>query len=590
MVFLYEYLWLDAKGNLRGKTKVLSGDKPVDLKDLPVWNYDGSSTEQAEGKDSEVLIKPQAIFKDPFHKTGEETGVTGAYLVMCDTYLPSMKPHPTNSRFPANVTFKAFKHLKPRYGIEQEFFIKHRDVDGKIAGRVIGFGEGHVMKLTPAPQGQYYCSVGSNNAFGRDFIITAFHNCLKAGLNLTGMNAEVAPGQWEFQVCADGIAAADQLYVMRYILARTGESFDYTVDFHPKPLHSVEWNGSGCHTNFSTEPMREEGGYEVIKQALESLSKYQDLCMENYGVDNNLRMTGELETSNPSEFSWGVANRGCSIRVPNQTVTEGKGYFEDRRPASNMDPYVVTSLLLELTSPDEKKPFRESAEESSEKSAEESVEESSEKQSIAENSLPLPSYDSVPDYVVTSNSDNLETCPVNKSEECLSQCSTECVNSSINAFDFSSELNPFDNDPLAKTIGKPGTGTSSLFDQLVTPNTVEKDESEETKENEDDIIDAVTPTSSSGSDIAEGLANTPRAKTDVVPLNINFQRESPVKTSSSDKESEEESEHESEKQDSEEKEQQVQQETPEESSQETTKSTSFMSYTNYFNNIINKKE
>ena len=224
MVFLYEYLWLDAKSNLRGKTKVLSGDKPIDLKDLPVWNYDGSSTEQAEGKDSEVLIKPQAIFKDPFHKTGEETGVTGAYLVMCDTYLPSMKPHPTNSRFPANVTFKAFKHLKPRYGIEQEFFVKHRDVDGKIAGRVLGFGEGHVMKLTPAPQGQYYCSVGSNNAFGRDFIIAAFHNCLKAGLNLTGMNAEVAPGQWEFQVCADGIAAADQLYVMRYILARTGES------------------------------------------------------------------------------------------------------------------------------------------------------------------------------------------------------------------------------------------------------------------------------------------------------------------------------------------------------------------------------
>ena len=568
MVFLYEYLWLDAKGNLRGKTKVLSGDKPVDLEDLPVWNYDGSSTEQAEGKDSEVLIKPQAIFKDPFHKTGEETGVTGAYLVMCDTYLPSMKPHPTNSRFPANVTFKAFEHLKPRYGIEQEFFVKHRDVDGKIAGRVLGFGEGDVMKLTPAPQGQYYCSVGSNNAFGRDFIIAAFHNCLKAGLNLTGMNAEVAPGQWEFQVCADGIAAADQLYVMRYILARTGESFDYTVDFHPKPLDSVEWNGSGCHTNFSTEPMREEGGYEVIKQALESLSKYQDLCMENYGVDNNLRMTGELETSNPSEFSWGVANRGCSIRVPNQTVTEGKGYFEDRRPASNMDPYIVTSLLLELTSSEEKKPLQESTEESSEKSAEESAEESAEKsaeessddkKTISEDKLPPSCY-------ITSNSDKLETCCVNNSGECLSQCSTEYLNDSSNAFDLSSDLNPFDNDPLSKTVGKPGSNTSSIFDDFVISTT---DKKEETEENNDEVVKSITPSSSSESGLDENSSNTSSAKTVVPSLNVNIESESQVKSSTIEEDSE--------------KKQQ-------EAHEEPKKSSNFMSYTNYFNNIVSKKE
>ena len=352
MVFLYEYVWIDAEGNLRGKTKVTNKDAEGDVEKLPVWNYDGSSTKQAEGNNSEVLIRPQAIFRDPFHKVDSESGVEGSFLVMCDTYLPNMEPHPTNSRFPAQQTFEKYAELESRFGIEQEFFVKHRDVDGENAGRVLGFGEHQVLK--PAPQGQYYCSVGSNNAFGRDFIMAAFHNCLKAGLNLTGMNAEVAPGQWEFQVCADGIAAADQLFIMRYILGRTGESFGYAVDFHPKPVDSVEWNGSGCHTNFSTKAMREEGGYEVIKTALDKLSNYQDLCMKNYGVDNNKRMTGELETSNFSEFSWGVANRGCSVRVPNSTVEEGKGYFEDRRPASNMDPYVVTAMLVELTSDDAK--------------------------------------------------------------------------------------------------------------------------------------------------------------------------------------------------------------------------------------------
>ena len=398
MVFLYEYVWIDADGNLRGKTKVTNKDACGKAENLPVWNYDGSSTKQAEGRDSEVLIKPCSIFNDPFHNIESSSNVDGSFLVMCDTYLPDMSPHPTNTRYPAEESFKLFGDLEPRYGIEQEFFVKHRDLDGENKGRVLGFGESGTEELKPAPQGQYYCSVGASNAFGRDFIMKAFHNCLHAGLNLTGMNAEVAPGQWEFQVCADGIAAADQLYMMRYILGRTGEEFGYSVDFHPKPVHSVDWNGSGCHTNFSTKAMREEGGYEVIKVALERLSHYQELCMKNYGVDNDKRMTGELETSNFSEFSWGVANRGCSVRVPNDTVAEGKGYFEDRRPASNMDPYVVTAMLLELTSCEVKSEnlkFVSSSEDSEEEEQpveEEQVEEQSAPQ-FTDDLLPLPALD-----------------------------------------------------------------------------------------------------------------------------------------------------------------------------------------------------
>ena len=442
MVFLYEYVWIDADGNLRGKTKVTNKDACGKAENLPVWNYDGSSTKQAEGRDSEVLIKPCAVFNDPFHNIESSSNVEGSFLVICDTYLPDMSPHPTNSRYPAEESFKLFGHLEPRYGIEQEFFVKHRDLDGENKGRVLGFGESGMEELKPAPQGQYYCSVGASNAFGRDFIMKAFHNCLNAGLNLTGMNAEVAPGQWEFQVCADGIAAADQLYMMRYILGRTGEEFGYSVDFHPKPVDSVDWNGSGCHTNFSTKAMREEGGYEVIKVALERLSHYQELCMKNYGVDNDKRMTGELETSNFSEFSWGVANRGCSVRVPNNTVAEGKGYFEDRRPASNMDPYVVTAMLLELTSQQAKNTnlkFVSSSEDSQEKQSaeEQSEEEQSEEERSAEEKpalqfcddlLPLPALDNEhEDARVSYRLDGVFLEGVNKDNVCTDGVCTDGV-------------------------------------------------------------------------------------------------------------------------------------------------------------------
>ena len=323
---IVEYVWIDGDGKTRSKTRVCRG-KVSGLSDLPVWNYDGSSTGQADGSDSEVLIHPRALFRDPFRE--------GGWLTLCDTYLPDGNPHPTNKRLEALEIFSKNPDLEPMFGIEQEFFLVER-------GWPVGFPSRDTF---PEPQGRYYCGTGFPHAVGRECIEKAFGRCLDAGLSLTGLNAEVAPSQWEFQVCDKGIHVCDQLYVMRYILSRTAEEYGWDVDFEPKPV-SGDWNGSGCHTNFSTRPMREEGGYLEILKAIDRLSKNHTETMKLYGKDNDKRMTGLHETADYHTFSSGVANRGASIRIPRSTEAEGKGYFEDRRPSSNMNPYVVTSWLF----------------------------------------------------------------------------------------------------------------------------------------------------------------------------------------------------------------------------------------------------
>ena len=329
---LLEYIWIDGDGNLRSKTKVFENYvHSNELGCIPIWNYDGSSTGQAIGSDSEVLIRPVAVYNDPFRRRSR--------LVLCDTWLPNDQPHSTNTRVRAVELFNQAPELEPMFGIEQEFFLSSN-------GKPVGFDiKGRVTR----PQGDYYCGAGADNAIGRECIDEAFDNCLRAGLSLTGLNAEVAPSQWEFQVCTTGIAAADQLYIMRYIINRTAEKYGANLDLRPKPLEG-DWNGSGCHTNFSTKPMRVEGGYTLIMDAIKRLSEKHSLHMENYGEDNEKRMTGEHETARYDTFTYGVANRGCSVRIPRTTEKHGCGYLEDRRPASNMDPYVVTSLIFQTTS------------------------------------------------------------------------------------------------------------------------------------------------------------------------------------------------------------------------------------------------
>ena len=331
-----EYVWTDVNGVCRSKTKVLSGGLNVksylfDIERYPDWNYDGSSTGQAEGRSSEVILKPVVIYSDPFRSS-----ISGDVIVLCETFNPDLSPHNTNTRNHAADLFEKNKHHSPMFGIEQEFFICKND-------QPVYWNE-HNNK--PDAQGKYYCGVGGDCVIGRQFIEKAFDNCLKAGLSLTGLNAEVAPGQWEFQVCATGIAAADELTIMRYILNRTAEEYGWQINFEPKPI-SGDWNGSGCHTNFSTNRMREEGGYDIIISAIKKLEVNHEFHMKNYGADNELRMTGLHETSSFDKFTFGVADRTSSVRIPRETFKNKKGYFEDRRPSSNMDPYTVTSLIFE---------------------------------------------------------------------------------------------------------------------------------------------------------------------------------------------------------------------------------------------------
>ncbi|VBB17554.1 glutamine synthetase [Yasminevirus sp. GU-2018] len=336
-----EYIWIGGNEELRSKARVLTVPSnlvgSVNLSMVPVWNYDGSSTVQAEGRDSEVIVKPVRICRCPFRKGHN-------LLVLCDAYNPTGLPITTNTRYNANIIFNKKPEEKPWFGIEQEFFM----IDAKT-DRPLGFN--NEVRENPVQQGQYYCSIGAGNAFGRDVIEEALSNMLFAELKVSGINAEVAPGQWEYQIGpVEGIDAADQMWLSRYILERTAEKYNVKIDYHPKPLgKDADWNGSGCHTNFSTQRMREDGGIDVIIEAVKKLEQKHSEHMTVYGKFNDMRMSGKHETASFDKFTYGKANRGASVRIGNAVYAEGKGYFEDRRPASNADPYLVTSKIFETT-------------------------------------------------------------------------------------------------------------------------------------------------------------------------------------------------------------------------------------------------
>ncbi|PON82329.1 Glutamine synthetase [Trema orientale] len=332
-----EYIWIGGSGlDIRSKARTLPRPESDPAK-LPKWNYDGSSTDQAPGDDSEVILHPQAVFKDPFRRGNN-------ILVTCDAYTPTGEPIPFNKRHNAAMIFSHPDVVaeEPWYGIEQEYTLLQKDVKWPIGWPVGGFPGPH--------QGPYYCGVGADKAFGRDIVDAHYKACLYAGINIGGVNAEVTPGQWEFQVgpCV-GIGAGDQTWTARYILERITEIAGVVLSLDPKPIPG-DWNGAGAHTNYSTKSMRSAGGIDVIMKAIEKLGLRHREHIAAYGEGNERRLTGRHETADISSFTWrGVANRGASVRVGRSTERDGKGYFEDRRPASNMDPYVVTSMIAETT-------------------------------------------------------------------------------------------------------------------------------------------------------------------------------------------------------------------------------------------------
>jgi glutamine synthetase len=330
-----EYIWIGGNGELRSKARTLNKQEYI-VDTLPNWNFDGSSTCQAHGENSEIIIIPRSIFWCPF-RLGDNI------LVMCDTYYSDGKPLPNNYRHPANELFNKNLKSEPWFGIEQEFFLINNDT---------GYPLGYNKKISNK-QGQYYCGVGSNNVFGRELIDEHYAYCLNSGINISGVNAEVATGQWEYQVGpCEGIQAGDQLWVSRYILSRLAERYNIIIDYEPNPLKG-DWNSSGCHTNYSTRQTREgtsdKTGLMIIGEAIDKLSKKHKEHMKIYGSGNEERMSGLHETSKFNEFSYGVGDRKASIRIPTTTVENRCGYFEDRRPSSNMDPYQVTGILFKTT-------------------------------------------------------------------------------------------------------------------------------------------------------------------------------------------------------------------------------------------------
>ncbi|QPG75048.1 glutamate--ammonia ligase [Brettanomyces nanus] len=325
-----EYIWIDSQGGLRSKGKTLS-KAVTDLSQLSEWNFDGSSTGQAVGTNSDVYLRPVAYYPDPFRK-GDNI------LVLCECWNSDGTPNKFNHRHECNKLMTAHFDEKVWFGLEQEYTLLDPD-----DGYIYGWPKGGF----PAPQGPYYCGVGAGKVFARDVIEAHYRACLYAGVTITGINGEVMPAQWEFQVgpCL-GIKMGDELWMARYLLDRVAEEFGVKVTLHPKPLKG-DWNGAGCHTNVSTELMRHPGGMKYINDAIDKLSKRHSEHIALYGTDNALRLTGKHETASMENFSAGVANRGASIRIPRSVQATGYGYFEDRRPASNIDPYLVTGIMVE---------------------------------------------------------------------------------------------------------------------------------------------------------------------------------------------------------------------------------------------------
>lgn len=327
-----EYIWIDGQqptAKLRSKTKILDF-VPQQVEHIPEWGFDGSSTYQAEGRHSDLVLKPVAFVRDPLHDAERDV------LVLCEVMNVDGSPHWSNTRARCKEIAERFSDQECWFGIEQEYTLyKGRD---PLGWPDHGF---------PAPQGGYYCGVGADEVYGREVIDKHTSASIAAGIGIVGTNAEVMPAQWEFQLAPmSALEESDQLWLSRWLLYRIGEKYGINAKLDPKPVDG-DWNGAGAHTNFSTKAMREPGGLRVIIEACEKLKLRHREHIAVYGADNDKRLTGKHETCSIEDFRYGVFDRGASIRIPLATKRNNCGYLEDRRPAANMDPYLVTTILME---------------------------------------------------------------------------------------------------------------------------------------------------------------------------------------------------------------------------------------------------
>jgi glutamine synthetase len=324
MPYQAEYIWIDGTKPspiMRSKTRIVADGKEPDI-----WGFDGSSTNQAPGANSDCVLRPVYTVPDPIR--GRDN-----ILVMCEVELTDFTPHPTNTRAFCVEAAEKYADQSPMFGIEQEYtFLQN--------GRPLGWPENGF----PAPQGPYYCGVGGEKMVGRDIIERHTQACLDAGIAIEGTNAEVMMAQWEFQI---GVLPApligDQMWVARWLLHRIAEDYNVVVSFDAKPMKG-DWNGAGAHTNFSTKATMES--YDAIVIACEALGRKADEHVAAYGAGIEDRLTGAHETQSYKSFSWGASDRGASIRIPWAVEKAKKGWLEDRRPNANVDPYVVAGMII----------------------------------------------------------------------------------------------------------------------------------------------------------------------------------------------------------------------------------------------------
>ncbi|MBI1301045.1 MAG: glutamine synthetase [Alphaproteobacteria bacterium] len=337
---LAEYIWMDGAvptRYLRSKARVVDvGSKPT-IEDFPEWSFDGSSTNQATGSDSDCILKPVTFVPDPIRGDGN-------YLVLAEVYNPDGEtPHESNSRAQLRKVLEAgAKDQDPWCGFEQEYtFFQGR--------QPLGWPESGF----PGPQGPYYCGIGADEAYGREIVEEHARACMDIGLLFYGINAEVMPGQWEFQIGYRGnsnedcgaMRAADHTWLGRWLLYRIAEDYGVTVSTHNKPV-TGDWNGAGMHVNFSTKDIRDKSkGKAAIEAAMKALESKHQAHIKVYGHGNERRLTGRHETCDINTFKYGTADRGCSIRIPRLVAQKGYGYFEDRRPGANADPYLIAARL-----------------------------------------------------------------------------------------------------------------------------------------------------------------------------------------------------------------------------------------------------
>jgi glutamine synthetase len=326
-----EYIWIDGQkptAKLRSKTKILEGPVKT-LSDIPEWGYDGSSTYQATGHFSDLLLRPVRYIPDPLHREDD-------ILVLCEVLNPDGSVHPSNTRAHLRHVAEKYKSAEAWFGIEQEYTLFE-------GNKPLGWPD----KGFPAPQGGYYCGVGNDEVYGREVVEAHTDACIRSGIAIVGTNAEVMPAQWEFQIGPlPPLEMGDELWLARWLLYRIGEDFGVSATLYPKPVQG-DWNGAGAHANFSTKPMREPGGIKVMEEAMKKLQKRHEDHIKVYGAHNEERLTGLHETCSIHEFRYGVSDRGASVRIPMATTKVGYGYFEDRRPAANIDPYLVCAILIE---------------------------------------------------------------------------------------------------------------------------------------------------------------------------------------------------------------------------------------------------